>query len=138
MPFNNYPNNQNSGGPVPYPNQMPQNSPYGYSPQIQYPTYSQPMMPTKQGLAGRMIDNESDISSNEVLYDGTPTFFPTKDGEKIIVKYWNQQEGLKTIIFSKQTDTQVQGSTDLSDILARIEKMEGILYKNRNKGGKNE
>ena len=87
---------------------MPNYSPYGYNPYNGYmvPNYNQnmvyPMQPPQNfqqnrpvqnapvGLNGKPIQRPEEITPNDVMMDGSISYFPAQDGSCIYAKSWNQ------------------------------------------------
>lgn len=111
-----YPNNY-----LAYPTYMPQN---------QYPV--QP-----RGMYGRVINNESEITPNEVPMDGSISIFPLSDYSAIIAKQWSADGTIKTLRFIPDCSTSSSTPNNqfndfaksIDDRLSNIEK--SLSYKKR-------
>lgn len=81
-------------------------------------------------LHGRVVPAESDILPNEVVMDGTVSFFPLQDGSKVIGKQWNSDGTIKTYVFELHNDSPDIDSDELGmdeTILSRLDAIEEKL-----------
>lgn len=109
--------------------------PYSNPNQISYataPAYGQtafsPSLQTT--LHGRVVPSETDILPNEVVMDGTVSFFPLQDGSEVIGKQWNSDGTIKTYVFkllddSERTDLDEPGMEET--LLSRLDAIEEKL-----------
>lgn len=96
------------------------------------PNYQQQMPPVQTqkmpvGISGRVIKNPTEIRPNEVPMDGSPSYFPTDDGNFVFAKCWNSDGTIRTIRYGR-IDEAVQETEEnigktIMDRLDRIEKM---------------
>ena len=103
-----YPNSQFA---YPSPNQYPPFQQSGYYPQYLQPQQmSQPVI-RPSGLSGRMVNNLSEITPQEVTMDGTVSLFPQSDYSCIYAKAWNPDGTIKTVRYvpEPQNDSQKDG-----------------------------
>lgn len=101
-------------------NQMPQNyNPYNSMNQFQnypinaqtntIPQYQQnfPMIPPQvsgtsqqnQGIIGRVVNDFSEITANDVPMNGDAAFFPKSDGSEMQVRSWASNGTIQTIVY---------------------------------------
>lgn len=104
----------------PYLNQQQMmNSPYqnGYSPMLspqqrlmqmeqQYPQYSQqnqfaqqPAQQQPQGIVGKIVNDFSELTANDVPMNGSAAFFPKADGSELQVRSWTANGTIQTIVY---------------------------------------
>lgn len=90
--------------------------------------------PNVTGMGGRVVNNENEITPNEIPMDGSVSLFPTNDYSKIYAKAWTANGAIKTITFvpevsnepvsgSSQNDISTQSKFQ-SDVLARLDRIE--------------
>lgn len=134
---------------------MPNYSPYGYNPYNGYmvPNYNQnygavspnygaapmqapnnyqmnrPMQNAPVGLNGKPIQRPEEITPNDVMMDGSISYFPAQDGSCIYAKSWNQNGSIDTIRYIPETvevnpkeDPYAQIFQQINDRLSKIEK----------------
>lgn len=121
----------------PYPNysQPMMNSPYqsGYNPMLspqqrlmqmeqQYPQFSQQnqfMVPTQmsgasqpaQGIVGKIVNDFSELTANDVPMNGSAAFFPKADGSELQVRSWTANGTIQTVVYKPVLDqNQADGS----------------------------
>ena len=119
---------------------FPPNNPMFQYPQVQ-PTYVPPrttyQAPMQQvqypvGISGRMVNDPSEISPQDVSMDGTVSFFPTSDGQHIYAKSWNSDGTINTVEFTplaEATEVDVPSGTEASDILDALASINDRLDK---------
>lgn len=113
----------------PYLNQQPMmNSPYqnGYNPMLspqqrlmqmeqQYPQFSQQnqfMVPTQmsgasqqaQGIVGKIVNDFSELTANDVPMNGSAAFFPKSDGSELQVRSWTANGTIQTVVYKPVLD----------------------------------
>ena len=117
----------------PYLNQQQiMNSPYqnGYSPMLspqqrlmqmeqQYPQYSQQnqfMQQTiqqnqPQGIVGKIVNDFSELTANDVPMNGSAAFFPKADGSELQVRSWTANGTIQTVVYKPVLDqNQAEGT----------------------------
>jgi len=105
-----------------YPNysQPMMNSPYqnGYSPMLspqqrliqmeqQYPQFSQqnqfvqqPIQQNQpQGIFGKIVNDFSELTANDVPMNGSAAFFPKADGSELQVRSWTANGTIQTVVY---------------------------------------
>lgn len=101
-PGTGYNNNAPFGVPYPtYQNAWTPTNTMNYTNYVQpspQQTTSQPM-PQQQTLLGRMVDSPADIRPNEVPMDGAPGIFPLNDFSGIVMKSWNSDGTISTVVY---------------------------------------
>lgn len=127
-----------------YPTYLPQQSMYNQNAPVQLPSvpqYSQtrPIQPmfTQQivNLAGRVVQNEQEITPQEVAMDGSISLFPLSDYSTIIAKQWNSDGTIKTLRFVPEVVTASEEVTESSDFATHFDKrMDELLKAVKNQG----
>lgn len=59
-------------------------------------------------IAGRFIDQMSEIRPQDVPTNGIPALFPMNDESMIIAKYWDSNAEIKTVIFRRDDSAIVE------------------------------
>lgn len=95
------------------------NSPYqnGYNPMLspqqrlmqmeqQYPQYSQqnqfmqqPVQQQPQGIVGKIVNDFSELTANDVPMNGSAAFFPKADGSELQVRSWTANGTIQTVVY---------------------------------------
>lgn len=70
--------------------------------------------PKPQAIFGKVVQNESQITPNDVPMDGTIALFPLQDYSKIIAKQWTQNGTISTVTYSPDTQSNQNGSESLT------------------------
>lgn len=107
------------------------NSPYqnGYNPMLspqqrlmqmeqQYPQYSQqnqfmqqPVQQQPQGIVGKIVNDFSELTANDVPMNGSAAFFPKADGSELQVRSWTANGTIQTIVYKPVLDqNQAEGT----------------------------
>ncbi len=142
---------------MPYPNYTnPYNNPYGGQPYpmaASQPQYQPPVVPrtpaqpqnqyaTPQAfssLSGRMINDISEVTPQEVPMNGTVSFFPTNDYSTIFAKCWSPDGTIQTFKFVPEQQVPQEPQEDPFEKLnKRLDKIEELVsnrkpYYNKNK-----
>lgn len=132
-------------------NVAPQNY---YTPQPAYPVVTgQPTLPANAAytqqqqpkpanqfkpLSGRIVSNDSEITPNEVVMDGSVSFFPQADYSCIYAKQWGQDGTIQTVRYipdvpnvEEASDSEKETIADsFSAIFERLDNIEGLIKKN--------
>lgn len=132
-------------------NVAPQNY---YTPQPAYPVVTgQQMLPTNaaytqqqqpkpvnqmKSLSGRIVSNDAEITPNEVVMDGSVSFFPQADYSCIFAKQWGQDGTIQTVRYipdvpnvEEASDSEKETIADsFSAIFERLDNIEGLIKKN--------
>lgn len=129
------------------PGVMPQGSQNSFM-QLQPTMYGQgfPAVPGVSGaqtarprtIPGRMIYSPDEIVPQEVPMDGSVSLFPMHDWSCVYGKWWTSNGQIQTVKFvleqpKKEID---ESAASLSDISARLEKVERYLFKNKHKNNR--
>lgn len=120
-----YPNGANQSF-NPYQPAYPTYLPYMQQSQIRQP---QPI-PTQQivNLAGRVVQNEQEITPQEVAMDGSISLFPLGDYSCIIAKQWNSDGTIKTLRFVPEVVTASDEVTKSNDFATHFDqRMDELL-----------
>lgn len=59
-------------------------------------------------IAGRFIDQVSEIRPQDVPTNGIPALFPMNDESMIVAKYWDSNAEIKTVIFKRDDSAVVE------------------------------
>ena len=129
---NIYQPNSNSGMSFPLPNMAnaynaPMSNSYMPNTNTWYnQPYSAPNAQNNGSIFGRMVNDESEITPNEVPMDGSISVFPKADGSSIIVKTWNPNGTITTIRYTPVVEGEVlpEGNSPYSEIIERLERIE--------------
>ena len=89
-------------------------------------------------IPGRMIYSPDEIMPQEVPMDGSVSLFPMHDWSCVYGKWWTSNGQIQTVKFvleqpKKQID---ESAVSLSDISARLEKVERYLFKSKHKNNR--
>lgn len=103
--------------PITYPTQLPQQAPQQPTPQVQMP----------QNLSGRIVNSMEEITPNEVPMNGSVSYFPLKNGTRIIGKKWNSDGTIDTVEYELVRPVEKVVNTDNSQIPSIDEKLDEIL-----------
>ena len=121
------------------PGVMPQGGQNSYL-QPQGTIYGQPLVPNPRPrtIPGRMIYSPDEIVPQEVPMDGSVSLFPMHDWSCVYGKWWTSNGQIQTVKFvleqpKKEID---ESAASLSDISARLEKVERYLFKNKHKNNR--
>lgn len=144
---------QNNSAPQNY--YTPQPSVY---PMMQQPTLpmnavynaqAKPQTPPSKPLTGRVVNDHSEITPNEVVMDGSVSLFPQSDYSCIFAKQWGPDGTIQTVryipeVVEPESVEDAQGnSVNLINIMERLDDIETLLkqrnkpYNNRNKSYNN-
>lgn len=125
--------------------QNPYNQIQQYQPHYQQ---QQNFMPNQnQGIVGRIVDSDTDITVNDVPMNGQPAIFPNRDMSSIEVRQWNANGQISTMTYkpveieqteehkckcSEKQNEALQSLTEafennFADINARFDKLEKAL-----------
>jgi len=89
-------------------------------------------------IPGRMIYSPDEIMPQEVPMDGSVSLFPMHDWSCVYGKWWTSNGQIQTVKFvleqpKKEID---ESAASLSDISARLEKVERYLFKSKHKNNR--
>lgn len=109
----------------PYPNysqQMINPYPNSYNPMLspqqrlmqmeqQYPQFAQqnqfmqqPVQQQPQGIVGKIVNDFSELTANDVPMNGSAAFFPKADGSEMQVRSWNANGTIQTVVYKPVLD----------------------------------
>ncbi len=127
---------------VTVPNIQPPQWPGGQPNQFISPNYQQaPAQPQRIpiGIPGRVVKNPNEIRPNDVPMDGSPSYFPTDDGNYIFAKCWNSDGTIRTVRYGRIDEAIQESEADVSKaILDRLDRIEKALSQNQKKAPKKE
>lgn len=84
--------------PNPYMDRMSQLQQYQQNLQMQQPQFQgQPMQ--APGIIGRVVNDFSEITANDVPMNGNAAFFPKADGSELQVRSWASNGTIQTIVY---------------------------------------
>lgn len=89
-------------------------------------------------IPGRMVYSPDEIVAQEVPMDGSVSLFPMHDWSCVYGKWWTSNGQIQTVKFVlEQPKKEIEQSAgSLSDISARLEKVERYLFKNKHKNNR--
>lgn len=89
-----------------------------------YPQYNQQQM--AQGINGRIIDDITTVTANEVSMDGSISVFPTRNMQAVYIRQWQNDGNLTTLKFvpevveaNTSSDNKEKSKIGLSDDVTR-------------------
>lgn len=109
------------------------NSPYqnGYNPMLspqqrlmqmeqQYPQFSQqnqfmqqPVQQQPQGIVGKIVNDFSELTANDVPMNGSAAFFPKTDGSEIQARAWTSNGTIQTVVYKPVLDQNQADATNI-------------------------
>lgn len=112
------------------------NSPYqnGYNPMLspqqrlmqmeqQYPQYSQqnqfmqqPVQQQPQGIVGKIVNDFSELTANDVPMNGSAAFFPKADGSELQVRSWTANGTIQTVVYKPVLDQNQPEGANISQM----------------------
>lgn len=119
-----------------------------FQPQVQ-----QMQQPQQQGIVGKIVNDFSELTANDVPMNGSAAFFPKADGSELQVRSWTSNGTIQTIVYKPvQLENQSEGiNTQIDfnalnedvralreDILARLDAIEKSVSKTSARGKKTE
>lgn len=134
------PNQYQSFQPMqnPYMDRMNQLQQYQQNLQMQQPQFQpQPQAP---GIIGRVVNDFSEITANDVPMNGNAAFFPKADGSELQVRSWASNGTIQTVVYKPildQNQAQTANTPQMDfnalnedvralreDIIARLDRLE--------------
>lgn len=108
------------------------NNPYqnGYNPmlspqqrlqqmEMQYPQFSQQnpfvQQPVQQpqGIVGKIVNDFSELTANDVPMNGSAAFFPKADGSELQVRSWTANGTIQTVVYKPVLDQNQSEATNI-------------------------
>lgn len=109
------------------------NSPYqnGYNPMLspqqrlmqmeqQYPQFSQQnqfmqqsVQQQPQGIVGKIVNDFSELTANDVPMNGSAAFFPKSDGSEIQARAWTANGTIQTVVYKPVLDQNQPEGTNI-------------------------
>lgn len=87
-------------------------------------------------IMGKFINNESEITPNEVPMDGSMSVFPKNDGSSIIVKTWSPNGTINTVEYIPVVEDQnINNNIDqnpYAEIIERLDRIEKKVNSKKN------
>lgn len=68
-----------------------------YSPQNQF--MQQPVQQQPQGIVGKIVNDFSELTANDVPMNGSAAFFPKADGSELQVRSWTANGTIQTVVY---------------------------------------
>lgn len=142
--FNNF-NQMGQMTPLPSYSNYTMSNPMANMQSIQSQISSLPQ--ANSGILGRMVNNENEITPNEVPMDGGMSLFPKSDYSCIFAKGWNSNGTIRTVKFVPELEngepsvieakvTNSVGQDVLDDLESRFnerfDKLESLIKRNTN------
>lgn len=88
---------------------------------------------TKQTIFGKIVQNESQITPNDVPMDGTIALFPLQDFSKIIAKQWTPNGLIQTLEYLPANAKDDNPTVTLDDVMShmdeRLDQIEDLFTK---------
>lgn len=135
------PNQYQSFQPMqnPYMDRMNQLQQYQQNLQMPQPQFqSQPMQ--APGIIGRVVNDFSEITANDVPMNGNAAFFPKADGSELQVRSWSSNGAIQTVVYKPVLEQNQAESANIpqmdfnalnedvralrEDIIARLDRLE--------------
>lgn len=128
----------------PYMDRMNQLQQYQQSLQMPQPQFQgQPMQ--APGIIGRVVNDFSEITANDVPMNGNAAFFPKVDGSELQVRSWASNGTIQTIVYKPVLEKNQAEAANIpqmdfnalnedvralrEDIIARLDRMEQSMAK---------
>lgn len=77
----------------------------------QYPQYAQqnqfmqqPTQQQPQGIVGKIVNDFSELTANDVPMNGSAAFFPKADGSELQVRSWTANGTIQTVVYKPVLD----------------------------------
>lgn len=87
----------------------------------------------KQTIVGKIVQNESQITPNDVPMDGTIALFPLQDFSKIIAKQWTPNGLIQTLEYLPANAKDDNPTVTLDDVMShmdeRLDQIEDLFTK---------
>lgn len=102
----------------------------GYTPNVPTAVSFQQLQQTPAyTLKGKVVNRLEDITPNDVPMDGSVGIFPLSDLSKIVVKSWNANGTIDTVVYERPQTIQNGGEIDdpFKQINERFDKLEKLL-----------
>lgn len=142
-------------------NMQMQNPYMDRSVQMQQYQQGQQVLPTQMqgayqqpGLIGKMVNDVSMVSPNDVPMDGNIAIFPKNDMSEIYCKQWKQDGTIQTVVYKPVLEQNQTEATNIpqmdfnalnedvralrEDIIARLDNIENSMSKPNTRGKKSE
>lgn len=100
---------------------QPPTAPQTWLPNAQNANLPYSAQPSKQTIFGKIVQNESQITPNDVPMDGTIALFPLQDFSKIIAKQWTPNGLIQTLEYSPETAKEDKPTITLDEVMAHID-----------------
>lgn len=107
-----------------------------YIPQLQpQQVMQQAQQPQVQTIKGRMVNDESEITAQEVPMDGTVSYFPKSDYSCIFAKIWDNEGRISTFKFVREEEletvdeTNASNSNGLNEVNTKLDEILAYLSK---------
>lgn len=89
--------------------------------------------PPKQTIFGKIVQNESQITPNDVPMDGTIALFPLQDFSKIIAKQWTPNGLIQTLEYLPANAKDDNPTVTLNEVMShmdeRLDQIEDLFTK---------
>ena len=87
----------------------------------------------KQTIFGKIVQNESQITPNDVPMDGTIALFPLQDFSRIIAKQWTPNGLIQTLEYLPANSKDDNPTVTLDDVMShmdeRLDQIEDLFTK---------
>ena len=100
---------------------QPPTAPQTWLPGTQNVNLPYSAQPSKQTIFGKIVQNESQITPNDVPMDGTIALFPLQDFSKIIAKQWTPNGLIQTLEYLPETAKDDKPAVTLDDVMVHMD-----------------
>ena len=100
---------------------QPPTAPQTWLPGTQNVNLPYSAQPSKQTIFGKTVQNESQITPNDVPMDGTIALFPLQDFSKIIAKQWTPNGLIQTLEYLPETAKDEKPTVTLDEVMAHMD-----------------
>lgn len=100
---------------------QPPTAPQTWLPGTQNVNLPYSAQPSKQTIFGKIVQNESQITPNDVPMDGTIALFPLQDFSKIIAKQWTPNGLIQTLEYLPETAKDEKPAVTLDEVMAHMD-----------------
>lgn len=100
---------------------QPPTAPQTWLPGTQNVNLPYSAQPSKQTIFGKIVQNESQITPNDVPMDGTIALFPLQDFSKIIAKQWTPNGLIQTLEYLPETAKDDKPAVTLDEVMAHMD-----------------
>lgn len=100
---------------------QPPTAPQTWLPNTQNVNLPYSVQPSKQTIFGKIVQNESQITPNDVPMDGTIALFPLQDFSKIIAKQWTPNGLIQTLEYLPANAKDDNPTVTLDEVMSHMD-----------------